>query len=92
MHSIGIDEQTAILVNPDGSSSRVGIGAAYFSTSIGGRRRVSRKTPLTYTGLAVYKVSGAATFNIATWTGSGGLAYSVSANAGALGSSNGSIY
>ena len=92
VHGIGIDEQTAILVNPDGSSTRVGIGAAYFLTSNGVPQTCVASTPLTYTGLAVYKVSGAATFNIASWTGTGGLAYSVSANSGALSSSNGSIY
>jgi cyanophycinase len=92
VHGIGIDEATAILVNPDGSSSRVGSGAAYFLTSNGVPQTCVAKTPLTYTGLAVYKVSGAATFNIATWSGSGGTSYTVSANAGALSSSNGSIY
>lgn len=91
-HGIGIDEATAMLVNPDGSATRVGSGAAYFMSSAGVPQTCVAKTPLTYTGLAVYKVSGSATFNLATWTGSGGLAYSVSANAGALSSSNGSIY
>jgi len=91
-HGLGIDEQTAILVNPDGSATRVGNGAAYFLTSAGVPQTCVANTPLTYTGLAVYKVSGAATFNLATWTGSGGLAYTVSTNAGALSSSNGSIY
>jgi cyanophycinase len=89
---IGIDEATAILVNPDGSATRVGSGAAYFMSSAGVPQTCVSGTPLTYTGLAVYKVSGGATFNLATWTGSGGTSYSVSANAGALSSSNGSIY
>jgi cyanophycinase len=91
-HGIGIDEATAILVNPDGSSTRVGSGAAYFMSSAGVPQVCVSGTPLTYTGLAVYKVSGSATFNLANWTGSGGTAYTVSANAGALSSSNGSIY
>jgi cyanophycinase len=92
VHGIGIDEATAILVNPDGSSTRVGSGAAYFLSSNGVPQVCVSRSPLTYTGLAVYKVSGSATFNLAQWTGSGGVAYSVSANAGALSSSNGSIY
>ena len=89
---IGIDEATAILVNPDGSATRVGSGAAYFMSSNGVPQTCVSGTPLTYTGLAVYKVSGGATFNLATWAGSGGTSYSVSANAGAMSSSNGSIY
>jgi cyanophycinase len=89
---IGIDEATAILVNADGSSTRVGSGAAYFISSNGVPQTCISGTPLTYTGLAVYKVSGSATFNFATWTGAGGTAYTVSANSGALSSSNGTIY
>jgi cyanophycinase len=91
-HGIGIDEATAILVEPNGASTRVGSGAAYFFTSNGVPQVCVSGTPLTYTGLAVYKVNGAATFNLATWSGAGGTAYTVSANAGAMSSSNGSIY
>jgi cyanophycinase len=89
---IGIDEATAILVNADGSATRVGSGAAYFMSSAGVPQVCTSGTPLTYTGLAVYKVSGSATFNLAQWTGAGGTTYTVSANTGALSSSNGSIY
>ena len=92
VHGIAIDEQTAMLVNPDGSATRVGNGAVYFMTSNGPPQVCLSRTPLTYRNLPVYKVSGSATFNIATWTGSGGLAYTVTAEAGALSSSNGSIY
>src|SRR5215212_9891179 len=83
VHGIGIDERTAMLVNPDGSATRVGNGAVYFLTSNGPPQVCLTRTPLTYRSLAVYKVSGGATFNIATWTGSGGLPYTISAEAGA---------
>jgi cyanophycinase len=89
---VGIDEATALLVNPDGSSTRVGSGAAYFFHPPGPAQVCVSGTPLTYQNVAVYKVSGSATFNFATWTGSGGSSYTVSANSGALSSSNGSIY
>ncbi|HEX8253631.1 MAG TPA: cyanophycinase [Thermoanaerobaculia bacterium] len=89
---IGIDEATAVLVEPSGASTRVGSGAAYFVSSNGMPATCVSGSPLTYTGLAVYKMSGAATFNLATWTGAGGTAYTISANAGAISSSNGSIY
>jgi cyanophycinase len=89
---VGIDEQTALLMNPDGSSTRVGNGAAYFFTTPGPPQVCVAKTPLTFQNIAVYKVSGTATFNFTTWTGTGGASYTVSANAGALSSSNGSIY
>lgn len=92
VHGVGIDEATALLVNPDGSSTRVGSGAAYFFSSNGAPQVCVANTALTYTGIAVYKVSGNATFNFAQWSGSGGTSYTVSANSGALSSSNGSIY
>jgi hypothetical protein len=52
------------------------------------------KTPLTYHNIAVYRINASGTFNLASWTGTGGLAYAVSANAGVLSStqSGGSIY
>jgi cyanophycinase len=92
VRGIGVDEATAILVQPNGSATRVGTGAAYFVSSNGMPATCISGTPLTYTGLATYKVSGAATFNLATWTGSGGTAYTLNVNAGAVSSSNGSIY
>jgi cyanophycinase len=90
--NIAVDEATAILVESTGAATRVGSGAAYFISSNGVPQVCVAGTPLTYTGLPVYKVSGAATFNLSTWTGSGGTAYTVSVNAGAISSSNGSIY
>jgi cyanophycinase len=89
---IGVDEATAILVEPTGAATRVGRGAAYFISSAGVPQVCVSGSPLTYTGVPVYKVSGTATFHLATWTGSGGMSYTVSVNAGALSSSNGSIY
>ncbi|HEX7153760.1 MAG TPA: cyanophycinase [Thermoanaerobaculia bacterium] len=92
VRGIGVDEATAILVEPSGAATRVGTGAAYFVSSNGMPATCVSGSPLTYTGLATYKVSGAATFNLATWTGSGGTAYTLNVNAGAVSSSNGSIY
>ena len=92
VHGIGIDERTAMLVDPNGAATRVGDGAVYFLTSNGPAQVCLDRTPLTYRNLPVYKVSGSASFNIRTWHGSGGLAYTLSAEAGALVSSNGSIY
>jgi cyanophycinase len=91
---IGIDERTAIVVEPNGAASLRGSGAAYFLRTPGRPEVCASRTPLTYRNLSVYRVSGAATFNLATWSGSGGSAYSISVNAGAISStqSGGSIY
>jgi len=89
---LGVDERTAILVNPDGSATRVGSGAAYFFRTPGAPQTCLSGTPLTYQNVSVYKMNGSATFNLSSWTGTGGTAYTVSSNSGALSASNGSIY
>jgi cyanophycinase len=84
---IAIDSQTAFLVLPNGSGTLEGPLATrvvYFFSSNGAPQVCQPKTPLTYRNLPVYKVSGNANFNIRTWTGSGGVAYTVSAEAGVL--------
>jgi len=91
---IGIDEMTAIAVEPNGSVSVLGSGAAYFLRTPGAPEVCQSKTPLTYRNLSVYRVSGSATFNLSTWTGSGGTGYTLSAEAGVLNSTQagGGIY
>ncbi|HYK21090.1 MAG TPA: cyanophycinase, partial [Pyrinomonadaceae bacterium] len=66
---IGIDEQTALLVLPNGSASMVGNGAAYFLQAPGPAQVLADKTPLTYLNIGVYKVPQGGTFNFSTWSG-----------------------
>jgi cyanophycinase len=84
-YGIGIDEKTAVLMNPDGSASVVGSGNAYFlRPSIAPAKDVS-----------VYRLSpGSGRFNIATWIGSGGTSYKLSAANGTVKSTlpGGSLY
>jgi cyanophycinase len=91
---VGIDERTAILLEPDGSAVVVGEGAAYFL-------RASKKPeicvpgrPLTFEDLEVYRVPAGGAFHFRTWTGKGGVAYRISARAGVLNSTqeDGSLY
>lgn len=91
---IGIDEHTAILVTPDGAGTMVGSGAAYFLQAPGPAQVLASKTPLTYLNIGVYKVPQGGTFNLLTWTGTGGVAYTLNVDAGALTSTQagGNIY
>jgi cyanophycinase-like exopeptidase len=91
---IGIDEHTAILVTPNGAGTMVGTGAAYFLQAPGPAQVLAPKTPLTYHDIGVYKVPQGGTFNLSTWNGSGGVAYTLNVDAGALSSTQagGSIY
>jgi len=91
---IGVDERTAILVLPNGTSTMAGTGAAYFLQAPGPAQVLSPGTPLTYYNIGVYKVPQGGTFNFSTWSGTGGVPYMLNVNAGALSSTQagGSIY
>jgi cyanophycinase len=91
---IGIDEMTAIAVEANGAATVLGSGAAYFLQTPGAPEVCQPKTQLTYLNLSVYRVSGSATFDFPTWTGSGGTAYALSAENGVLTSTQtgGGIY
>ena len=91
---IAIDEQTALLLDNSGNGTVVGISTVYFLQAPGAPQTCQAKTPLTYLNISVYRISAGGTFNIASWIGTGGTVYSVSANAGVLSStqSGGAIY
>jgi cyanophycinase len=91
---IGIDEETAILVLPNGAATMVGTGAAYFLQAPGPAQVVSDKTPLTYLNIGVYKLPQGGSFNFSTWSGTGGVAYTLNVNNGSLTSTQpgGNIY
>lgn len=81
---IGVDERTALLVEPGGSVSLVGAGAAYLLRTPGRPETCRSRTPLTYRNLSVHRMTGASTFQLSTWTGSGLTSYGLSAEAGSL--------
>jgi cyanophycinase len=91
---IAIDEQTALLIDAAGHGTIVGISNAYFMQAPGAPQVCQPKTPLTYQNIVVYRINASGTFNLATWSGTGGTNYSVSANAGVLSSTQagGAIY
>jgi cyanophycinase-like exopeptidase len=92
--TIGIDEETALLVLPTGAATMVGVGAAYFLQAPGPAQVLADKTPLTYLNIGVYKVPQGGTFNLSTWTGTGGVAYTLNVNNGSVTSTQagGNIY
>ena len=91
---IGVDEETALLVLPTGAVSMVGNGAAYFLQAPGPAQVLADRTPLTYLNIGVYKVPQGGTFNFSTWTGTGGVAYTLNVNNGSVTSTQagGNIY
>jgi cyanophycinase len=82
---IGIDEKTAVLIDPGGNSVVVGKGAAYFLHAEEPPHVCQPDTPLSYEHIAVYRLrAGAGQFDIAGWMGHGGTAYTISAKHGVL--------
>jgi len=90
---IAIDEATALLIDSSGNGTVVGSSTVYFMQA-GAPQICQSKTPLTYQNVSVYRIQQGASFNLSSWTGTGGIAYSVSANAGVLSSTQagGNIY
>lgn len=92
---IAIDSQTAVLVDENGAATVVGTGTAYFmQTPPGGPQVCQPKTPLTFRDLSVYRVDASGSFNLPAWSGTNGASYQLSAETGALTSTqaNGSAY
>ena len=93
IRAIGIDQHTALLLDPDGRAVAAGAGAVYFFSS-SRRPAVCRPgVPLTFSGIDVRKLVAGQEFSLASWTGTG-VAYTLSVSAGVLSSSqpSGSIY
>ncbi|MGA9773845.1 MAG: cyanophycinase [Blastocatellia bacterium] len=84
---LGIDEKTAVIIEPDGTASIRGSGAAYFLRTQGKPEKCVEKNALTFRNLSIYRIRGTATFNLSNWTGAGGTSYTLSSEAGVLSSS-----
>jgi cyanophycinase len=67
---IGIDEQTAVLLEPDGHSSVVGKGAAYFLDAVTPAPALKAGTPLSIHDISVQKVPPGRSFDLRSWKGS----------------------
>ena len=96
--AIAADRETALHVNPaDGTTEVLSTPThttpyVYFLRTPGPPEVCSPGTPLTYRNVAVYRIGPGGTFDLDTWKGTGGISYTLSAEAGVLTSSRGEIY
>ncbi len=82
---LAIDEKSAVLLEPDGQASVIGTGvAAYFYQVTQPPEVCRRKQPLTIHNISVYRAPSGAHFDLATWEGQGGAAYSLSVEHGVV--------
>ena len=96
---IGIDQEAALLVEPDGHSTLVAYPDgqphyAYFLQPTGAAEVCAPKTALTYENIPVHRITTGESFELSTWTGPGGIDYLLSAVDGQLSSNrpDGAIY
>jgi cyanophycinase-like exopeptidase len=96
--AIAADRETALHVNPsDGTAEVLSTPThttpyVYFLRTPGPPEVCAPGTPLTYRNVAVYRIGPGGTFDLDTWTGTGGISYTLSAETGVLTSSRGAIY
>jgi cyanophycinase len=82
---VAIDEKSAVLVEPDGRGTIVGSGkGAYFLRPTLLPEVCKSGQPLTFLKVSVYKVPAGGHFNLVTWTGDGGMNYSLSVEKGKI--------
>jgi cyanophycinase len=82
---IAIDEKSAMLVEADGKATVVGTGkGAYFLRPTQSPEVCEKGVPLTFRNVKVYRVPTGGHFNLTSWTGDGGSAYSLSVERGKI--------
>jgi cyanophycinase len=80
---VAIDEKSAVLVEPDGKGTVVGNGkGAYFLQPVLSPIVCKSGRPLTFREVGAYRVPAGGHFDLTSWTGDGGTAYSLSVEKG----------
>jgi cyanophycinase len=96
--AIAADRETALHVDPADGSAEVlsepnhGTPYVYFLRTPGPPEVCQPGTPLTYRNISVYRIGPGGGFDLGSWRGTGGIAYTLTVEAGVLTSSRGEIY
>ncbi len=82
---VAIDEKSAVLVEADGKATVVGTGkGAYFMRPTQSPDVCEKGFALTFRNISVYQVKAGGNFDLNSWTGEGGTAYSLSVEKGKI--------
>jgi cyanophycinase len=82
---VAVDEKSAVLVESDGKATIVGSGnGAYFLRPTEAPQICKKDVPLSFKNVNVYRVPSGWHFNLVSWQGEGGTAYSLSVQAGSI--------
>lgn len=96
--AIAADRETAVHFDPATNIATVHATAdhetpyVYFMRSASAPEQCVAGEPLIMRGVEVYRLGSDGSFNLATWQGSGGIQYELSAENGAVQSSRGEVY
>lgn len=84
VRGLGVDEKTAVLLEPEGRGWVVGENAAWFVTAPGPAEVCSAGQPLTYENLQVQKLQAGESFDFRTWQADGSPTSLLSVETGSL--------
>ncbi|MGB8474408.1 MAG: cyanophycinase [Candidatus Acidiferrum sp.] len=84
VRAIAVEQDGAVLLNPDGRAKIIGVGPAYFLQAKTPPEVCQGKTPLTFNEIAVHRVPSGGSFNVKDWKGPGGDDYQISSVKGKL--------
>jgi len=83
IRGIGVEQASAVLVEPDGTATVVGHGSAYFVNTKGWVETLLPGKPLTMRDVSVDKVTPGHSFDLKSWTGDA-MRYLLSVEAGVI--------
>jgi cyanophycinase len=92
LKGMGIDQETAVLVEDSGEAKVVGKGAAYFLRADGRPALVKKGEALEFRPVSAVKVTSGGGFDVKGWTGAGAYAYMVKAGVVTSSRVGGGIY
>lgn len=78
VRAIAVEENAAVLLEPDGQVKVVGSGPAYFLEANRPPEMCRRKTSLQFSGVSVHRAPAGAAFDLVKWQGQGGDDYTLS--------------
>jgi cyanophycinase len=82
IRAIAVEENVAYLLEPDGGGKVVGEGSAYFLEAKHPAEVFRHNEQVKFDGVTVRRVGDKGTFNVKTWSGTDGDAYSLSTQGG----------
>src|SRR5580704_16724474 len=82
--AIAVEEDAAVLLEPDGQAKVIGSGPSYFLEAKNPPEVCRMKTPLTFSGISVHRAPSGASFNVKDWKGPGADDYQLAVVNGEL--------